>query len=212
MAAPEPVLDPIAVLRRLVGSPAYVMITFGPGSEARGSVLACDDAVTVLIDHDATASFVLHEAVVAVTVRDAHAFGDELELPRPAEALPVPMSARVTDAVTPAALGALELEQLMQASGFEYDRSAAAGLDVRGRTGLATLASAVGTALQSIQADQAADAAMTKDVTHVRLEDGPMSRTTIEGTTLVVMSPWSGGPSAVYDPARLRADILAAGA
>jgi hypothetical protein len=214
MAPPKPMLDPIAVLRTLAGTPAYVIVTFGPGSDVRGSVIACDDDVSVLIDHEAAASFVRHDAVVAVTVRDAHAFGEELGLPGRGEPdeerapnLAPPM-ARVTEGTGPPALGQFELEQMLRSTGFAYDQSAVTGLNVIGRTGLATLASAVGNALQSIQSDPVADAAMTKDVTDVRLENGPVNRVAIEGTTLVVTSSWSGGPMAVYESGALRADIL----
>jgi hypothetical protein len=210
------VLDPYAVLRVVAGTTAYVIVTFGPGSVAKGSVVAIDEAASVLLDHDGAASFVRHDAIQAVTVRDALVFGAELGLrtptappPRLAEGAAVPTAPTVADPEAPA-LGLMELQSMLRGTGFDYDQAAVERADVIGRTGLATLASAVGAALQSIQADPAADAGMNADITDVRLADGPDSTVVIDGTTLVVTSPWSAGPAAVYDPAELRGDILTA--
>jgi hypothetical protein len=153
--------------------------------------------------------------VLAVTVRDAHSFEGELGLPG-VEVGAAPL--RHQDAIAtesaptggPAgALSLLELQSLLRATGFEYDESALLGADPVGRAALATLVTAVNEALRSIDQDPAANEAMTKDVTAVRIADGVANSATIEGTTLVVTSPWlRGGPGAVYDPASLRAAIL----
>jgi hypothetical protein len=219
------VLDPYSVLRTLVGTTAYVVVTFGPGSEASGSVVAIDHAVSVLVDRDGAAAFIRHDAIQAVTVRDALTFAAELGIAAPGGAAQpgggsfasAASSAAATAAASAPApepavptLGLMELQQMLVSSGFDYDRPAVERADVLGRTGLATLAAAVAAALQSIQADPVADAGMNKDITAVRLVDGDPSSAMIDGTTLIVTSPWTSGPGAVYAPGPLREDILAA--
>lgn len=196
-----PVLDPVEVLRTLAGTGAMVDVIFGPGSEATGAIVASSEDVSVLQNLDGTAAFVRHDAVQAVRVREANAFRVELGLARPPSA-PVDVGGKEVPPTVEDVRRALDQRR------FFYDDHALVAADATGRAGLSALVDAVDAALRSIAGDQAANDSMNKDVEAVRIEQGPERSAIIEGTTLVVRSPWPEGPAAVYDPASLREAIL----